>query len=175
MAGKKLHESPRALSELARERIRNTACLQPHELLYYWANGISVAGLTPDPAQQIYCAVAAANYYAPKLSNIEIKQDVRVKAVISAAPMNQQQWAKKYLNQQPSTVSPPLPDVVPTVAYEVTPSDSSLVQQNINSGELIAETNKVIPHAGGEHDRDGDTQPSESSESSESLDPPSKS
>ena len=145
MAGKKLHESPRALSELARERIRNTACLQPHELLYYWANGISVAGLTPDPAQQIYCAVAAANYYAPKLSNVEIKQDVRVKAVISAAPMNQQQWARKYLNQQPNTVSPPpLPDVVPSVAYEVTPTDPSLVQQFNNSSEVTGDQSTTM-------------------------------
>ena len=162
MAGKKLHESPRALSELARERIRNTACLQPHELLYYWANGISVAGLTPDPAQQIYCAVAAANYYAPKLSNVEIKQDVRVKAVISAAPMNQQQWARKYLNQQPNTVSPPpLPDVVPSVAYEVTPTDPSLVQQFNNSGEVTADQSTTLS--------------TESSQSSDTNDPPTNS
>ena len=162
MAGKKLHESPRALSELARERIRNTACLQPHELLYYWANGISVAGLTPDPAQQIYCAVAAANYYAPKLSNVEIKQDVRVKAVISAAPMNQQQWARKYLNQQPNTVSPPpLPDVVPSVAYEVTPTDPSLVQQFNNSSEVTGDQSTPMSV--------------ESDQSSDNNDPPTSS
>lgn len=161
MAGKKLHESPRALSELAREKIRNTACLQPHELLYYWANGISVAGLTPDPAQQIYCAVAAANYYAPKLSNVEIKQDVRVKAVISAAPMTQHQWASKYLNQQSNTVSPPLPDVVPTVAYEVTPTDPSLVTQNINSGEVTGDQST--------------TRSIESDQSTDNNDPPTNS
>ena len=129
--------SPRTMSERAYQAIRKHKTLNPHELLFYWANGIEIAGLKPDPAQQIYCAVAAANYYAPKLSNIEIKQDVRVKAVISAAPMTQHQWAQKYLNQQSNTVSPsPLPNVVPTVAYEVTPTDPSLVHQNINSGEV---------------------------------------
>lgn len=158
MAGKKLHESPRALSELARERIRNTACLQPHELLYYWSNGISVAGLTPDPAQQIYCAVAAANYYAPKLSNVEIKTDVRVRAVISAAPMTQQQWSQKYLNQQSNTVAPPLPGVAPSVTYEVTPTDPSLVTQNINSGEVTADQSTSVS--------------TESSQSSDKTDPP---
>lgn len=173
--GHNLHRI-QGLSKHAIEQARRTDKLLPHELLLCWANGIEIAGLRPDPAQQLYAAVAAAPYYQPKLANIEVKQDVRVKAVISAAPMTQHQWAQKYLNQQSNAVSPaPLPDVVPTVAYEVTPTDSSLVQQNNNSGEVIAEANNVLPGAGGEHDRGGDTQPSELSESSESLDPPSKS
>jgi hypothetical protein len=164
------------MSERAYRAVRRHKTLNPHELLFYWANGIEIAGLKPDPAQQIYCAVASANYYAPKLSNVEIKTDVRVKAVISAAPMTQHQWASKYLNQQSNTVSPtPLPDVVPTVAYEVAPTDPSLVQQNNNSGEVIAEPNNVLPGVGGERDVTPCVESSESVESSKSVDPPAKS
>lgn len=133
------------LSKYAIEQARRTDKLLPHELLLCWANGIEIAGLRPDPAQQIYAAVAAAPYYQPKLANVEIKQDVRVKAVISAAPMTQHQWASKYLNQQSTPVTPaPLPDVVPTVAYEVTPTDSSLVTQNINSGEVTNDQSTLM-------------------------------
>ena len=155
--------SPRTMSERAYHAIRKHKTLNPHELLYYWANGIEVAGLKPDPAQQIYCAVASANYYAPKLSNVEIKTDVRVRAVISAAPMTQHQWAQKYLNQESNGVSP-------QVTYEVA---ESLDHQNNNTSAELAEA--VVAPPGGQHDRGGDVQAGESSESSESLDPPSKS
>ena len=140
--------SPRTMSERAYQAIRKHKTLNPHELLFYWANGIEIAGLKPDPAQQIYCAVASANYYAPKLSNIEIKQDVRVKAVISAAPMTQHQWAQKYLNQQSNSVTPPLPDVVPSVSYEVTPA--AQVNQYSNSGEVTGQAIDITAPVGGE-------------------------
>jgi len=137
------------MSERAYQAIRKHKTLHPHELLFYWANGIEIAGLKPDPAQQIYCAVASANYYAPKLSNVEIKQDVRVKAVISAAPMTQHQWAQKYLNQQPSPVSPAsLPDVVPSVTYEVTPA--AQVNQHSNSGEVTEQVIDITAPVGEE-------------------------
>ena len=146
------------LSKYAIEQARRTDKLLPHELLLCWANGIEIAGLRPDPAQQIYAAVAAAPYYQPKLANIEVKQDVRVKAVISATPMTQHQWASKYLNQQSNTVTPPLPDVVPSVAYEVTPSDSSLVTQNNNSDEVTGDQSTIVS--------------TESNQSSDGNDPP---
>lgn len=69
----------------------------PHELLWIWANGVECAGLKPTPEQQIYSAVAAAPYYAPKLANVEVKTDSTVRAVISAAPLTANQWASKYL------------------------------------------------------------------------------
>jgi len=158
--GNQLHRI-QGLSKYAIEQARRTDKLLPHELLLCWANGIEIAGLKPDPAQQLYAAVAAAPYYQPKLANIEVKQDVRVKAVISAAPMTQHQWAQKYLNQQSNTVSPPLPDVAPNVAYEVTPTDASLVQQNNNSGEVTADQSTTLS--------------TESSQSSDTNDPPTNS
>ena len=141
--GHQLHRI-QGLSKYAIDQARRTDKLLPHELLLCWANGIEIAGLRPDPAQQLYAAVAAAPYYQPKLANIEVKQDVRVKAVISAAPMTQHQWASKYLNQQSNTVSPPLPNVVPSVTYEVAPTDSSLVQQNNNSGEVTGDQSTSV-------------------------------
>jgi hypothetical protein len=158
----KLHRV-NGLSRAAIEAARKTSKMLPHELLLCWANGIEIAGLKPDPAQQLYAAVAAAPYYQPKLANIEVKQDVRVKAVISAAPMTQHQWAQKYLNQESNTVSP-------QVTYEVS---QSLDHQNKNTNAELAEA--VVAPVGGEHVPTDDAQPRESSESSESLDPPSKS
>ena len=90
-----------AINNLSKAFIKELAAsekLLPHELLLYWANGYEVAGFKPTPNQQIYAAVSAAPYYAPKLANIEVKQDTRIRAVISAAPMNQEQWAEKYLD-----------------------------------------------------------------------------
>jgi hypothetical protein len=158
----KLHRV-NGLSRAAIEAARKTSKMLPHELLLCWANGIEIAGLKPDPAQQLYAAVAAAPYYQPKLANIEVKQDVRVKAVISAAPMTQHQWAQKYLNQESNTVSP-------QVTYEVS---QSLVHENKNTNAELAEA--VVAPVGGEHVPTDDAQPRESSETSESLDPPSKS
>jgi len=126
----KLHRV-NGLSRAAIEAARKTSKMLPHELLLCWANGIEIAGLKPDPAQQLYAAVAAAPYYQPKLANIEVKQDVRVKAVISAAPMTQHQWAQKYLNQESNTVSP-------QVTYEVS---QSLDHQNKNTQPLTIDAN----------------------------------
>lgn len=90
----------KGLSAKAIRKAKLTHKLLPHELLLLWANGIEVANLKPTEAQQLYAAVAAAPYYAPRLANVEVKQDVRVRAVISAQPMTQDQWARKYLNTQ---------------------------------------------------------------------------
>lgn len=98
----------KGLSRKAIERAKLTHKLLPHELLLLWANGIEVGNLKPTEAQQLYAAVAAAPYYAPRLANVEVKQDVRVRAVISAQPMTQDQWARKYLNTQenPTAIEP---------------------------------------------------------------------
>lgn len=89
----------------------------PHELLLYWANGADLGGFKPTPSQQIYAAIAAAPYYAPKLANIEVKQDVRMRAVISAQPMDQTTWVKKYLQTG---------DVTPVAEVPAVPSTTEL-------------------------------------------------
>ena len=114
--------SAKAISKRAVDRARKTICLHPHELLRYWANGVSIGGLTPDPDQQLAAAIASAPYYAPKLANLEVRQETHVKAVISAAPMSKEAWLSKYV------APPPLPT------------------QNQNSGELPSVID-VTPHA----------------------------
>jgi hypothetical protein len=94
----------KGLSAKAIQRAKLTHKLLPHELLLLWANGIEVANLRPTEAQQLYAAVAAAPYYAPRLANVEVKQDVRLRAVISAQPMTQDQWSRKYLNTQDNVI-----------------------------------------------------------------------
>lgn len=89
--------SARAISKRAIDRARKTVCLHPHELLKYWANGVSIGGLTPDPDQQLAAAIASAPYYAPKLANLEVRQETHIKAVISAAPMSKEAWLSKYV------------------------------------------------------------------------------
>jgi len=96
----------KGFSEAQIRKAKAEKLLLPHELLLLWANGVSFGGLNPTEAQQIYAAVAAAPYYAPKLANVQVKQDVRVKAVISAQPMTQQQWQAKYLESQEKPVDP---------------------------------------------------------------------
>lgn len=98
----------KGLAKKAILHARSSHKLLPHELLLLWANGLEIAGLKPTEAQQLYAAVAAAPYYAPRLANVEVKQDVRVRAVISAQPMTQDQWARKYLNTQenPTAIEP---------------------------------------------------------------------
>ena len=106
MPGQKANRETVSLAKtkgLAKKAIlaaRSSHKLLPHELLLLWSNGIEIAGLKPTPAQQLYSAVAAAPFYAPKLANVEVKQDVRLRAVISAQPMTQDQWSRKYLNTQ---------------------------------------------------------------------------
>jgi len=100
---------PLKLKGFSEEQIRRAKAeklLLPHELLLLWANGVTFGGLSPTESQQIYAAVAAAPYYAPKLANVQVKQDVRVKAVISAQPMTQRQWEAKYLESQEKPVDP---------------------------------------------------------------------
>jgi hypothetical protein len=106
---KKKPDEPVKLKGFSEEQIRKAKAeklLLPHELLLLWANGVSFGGLNPTEAQQIYAAVAAAPYYAPKLANVQVKQDVRVRAVVSAQPMTQQQWEAKYLESQEKPVDP---------------------------------------------------------------------
>ncbi len=106
---KKKPDEPVKLKGFSEEQIRKAKAeklLLPHELLLLWANGVSFGGLSPTEAQQIYAAVAAAPYYAPKLANVSVKQDVRVRAVVSAQPMTQQQWEAKYLESQEKPVDP---------------------------------------------------------------------
>ena len=96
----------KGFSEAQIRKAKAEKLLLPHELLLLWANGVTFGGLSPTEAQQIYAAVAAAPYYAPKLANVQVKQDVRVRAVISAQPMTQQQWEAKYLESQEKPVDP---------------------------------------------------------------------
>jgi hypothetical protein len=117
----------KGLSRKAIERAKLTHKLLPHELLLLWANGIEVGNLKPDPAQQLYAAVAAAPYYAPRLANVEVKQDVRVRAVISAQPMTQDQWARKYLNTQ-ENVEVEAPKQIPT---DIVPENYFTKENNI--------------------------------------------
>jgi hypothetical protein len=112
----------REISKRAVERARATKCLKPHELLYYWANGVFIGGLQPDPDQQIAAAIAAAPYYAPKLANIELKAEHHVKAVIGAVPLTAEQWASKYLPGQ----------------------STHLLPQNNNTGSLAIEDKSAI-------------------------------
>jgi hypothetical protein len=112
---RKKPDEPVKLKGFSEEQIRKAKAeklLLPHELLLLWANGVSFGGLSPTEAQQIYAAVAAAPYYAPKLANVQVKQDVRVRAVISAQPMTQQQWQDKYLKSQENEVKEVDPDAV---------------------------------------------------------------
>jgi hypothetical protein len=129
----------KAISKRAIERARATMCLKPHELLYYWANGVFIGGLQPDPDQQIAAAIAAAPYYAPKLANIELKAEHHVKAVIGAVPLTAEQWASKYLpgqstsllhqnnNTEPLTLeanSPTTQESTPPAEAEALPTDN---------------------------------------------------
>ena len=100
---KKDPSQPLKIKGFSEQQIRKAKAqklLLPHELLLLWANGIEFGGLEPTEAQQIYAAVAAAPYYAPKLANVAVKQDVRVRAVISAQPMSQEQWEEKYIQTE---------------------------------------------------------------------------
>lgn len=89
-------ESVREISKRAVQRARQTTCLQPHELLRLWANGVSIAGVTPTPDMQVSAAIAAAPYYASKLQAIEVKQETTIRSVISASPISVADWASRY-------------------------------------------------------------------------------
>ena len=91
--------STREISKRAIQRARATKCLNPHELLKYWANGISIAGVSPDQDMQVQCAIAAAPYYASKLQSMEVKSETSIRAVISASPMTISDWSRQYLGE----------------------------------------------------------------------------
>jgi hypothetical protein len=133
----------KAISKRAIDRARATQCLKPHELLYYWANGVFIGGLQPDPDQQIAAAIAAAPYYAPKLANIELKAEHHVKAVIGAVPLTAGEWAAKYLpgqgtnllhqnkNTQPLTIeanSPTTLEATPPAEASTLPTENPAIR-----------------------------------------------
>ena len=89
-------ESVREISKRAVQRARQVTCLQPHELLRLWANGVSIAGVTPTPEMQVSAAIAAAPYYASKLQAIEVKQETTIRSVISASPVTVAEWVSRY-------------------------------------------------------------------------------
>jgi len=130
----------KGLAKKAILHARSTHKLLPHELLLLWGNGLEIAGLKPTEAQQLYAAVAAAPYYAPRLANVEVKQDVRVRSVISAQPMTQDQWARKYLNTQ-ENIEVQAPKQIPT---DIVPENYITTGNNIEGGEGIP-TGPVSP------------------------------
>jgi hypothetical protein len=109
--------STREISKRAIQRARATKCLHPHELLKYWANGISIAGVSPDQDMQVQCAIAAAPYYASKLQSMEVKSETSIRAVISASPMTISDWSKQYLGE--ALPSAPLALDAPPVQVEI--------------------------------------------------------
>jgi hypothetical protein len=109
----------REISKRAIQRARQTKCLNPHELLKYWANGISIAGVSPDEDMQVQCAIAAAPYFASKLQSMEVKSETSIRAVISASPMTISDWSRQYLGEALPSVplaieAPPIPAQVCT-------------------------------------------------------------
>ena len=128
----------KGLAKKAILHARSTHKLLPHELLLLWANGLEIAGLKPTEAQQLYAAVAAAPYYAPRLANVEVKQDVRIRAVISAQPMTQDQWARKYLNTQENVEveSPKCLNILDNPT-DIEPENYFSTEKNIEGGEGV--------------------------------------
>jgi hypothetical protein len=113
-------QSARALARQATKLIKDFPdLLKPHELLWLWSNGIKAAGIVPDPTQRIHCAIAAANYFAPKYSNIEIKQDIEVKSVISAKPLSNTEWIAKYASTTGHIDSIPASIEIPSQVKEL--------------------------------------------------------
>lgn len=104
-------ESVREISKRAVARARQVTCLQPHELLRLWANGVAIAGVTPTPEMQVSAAIAAAPYYASKLQAIEVKSETTIRSVISASPVTVAEWASRYgidsAEALPSLPAPP--------------------------------------------------------------------
>ena len=128
--------STREISKRAIARARQTKCLNPHELLKYWANGIAIAGVSPDQDMQVQCAIAAAPYYASKLQSMEVKSETSIRAVISASPMSISDWSKQYLGEALPAVSlaldtPPI-QVEATTNNIVTPASESDDAQDDN-------------------------------------------
>jgi hypothetical protein len=121
--------STREISKRAIQRARATKCLNPHELLKYWANGISIAGVSPVQDMQVQCAIAAAPSYASKLQSMEVKSETSIRAVISASPMTISDWSRQYLGEALSSVplaieAPPIPVEASTDNIVSSPSDT---------------------------------------------------
>lgn len=115
--------SAREISKRAIARARQTKCLNPHELLKYWANGISIAGVSPDEDMQVQCAIAAAPYFASKLQSMEVKNETSIRAVISASPMSISDWSKQYLGES----LPTAPLALDTPPIQIETSTNNIV------------------------------------------------
>ncbi len=115
--------STREISKRAIQRARATKCLNPHELLKYWANGISIAGVSPNEDMQVQCAIAAAPYYASKLQSMEVKSETSIRAVISASPMSISDWSKQYLGE----ALPAVPLAIDAPPIQVEASTNNIV------------------------------------------------
>jgi hypothetical protein len=128
--------STREISKRAIARARQTKCLNPHELLKYWANGIAIAGVSPDQDMQVQCAIAAAPYYASKLQSMEVKSETSIRAVISASPMSISDWSKQYLGEAlpavPLALDTPPIQVEATTNNIVTPASESDDAQDVD-------------------------------------------
>ena len=128
--------STREISKRAIQRARQTKCLNPHELLKYWANGIAIAGVSPDQDMQVQCAIAAAPYYASKLQSMEVKSETSIRAVISASPMTISDWSKQYLGEAlpavPLALDTPPIQVEATTNNIVTPASESDDAQDVD-------------------------------------------
>jgi hypothetical protein len=126
--------STREISKRAIQRARQTKCLNPHELLKYWANGISIAGVSPNEDMQVQCAIAAAPYYASKLQSMEVKSETSIRAVISASPMSISDWSKQYLGE--ALPSAPLAIDAPPIQLETTTNNIvSLPSETVDAQE----------------------------------------
>jgi hypothetical protein len=124
----------REISKRAIQRARQTKCLNPHELLKYWANGISIAGVSPNEDMQVQCAIAAAPYYASKLQSMEVKSETSIRAVISASPMSISDWSKQYLGE--ALPSAPLAIDAPPIQLETTTNNIvSLPSETVDAQE----------------------------------------
>ena len=128
-------ESIKEISSRAVARARQTKCLHPHELLRYWANGVAIAGVSPDAEMQVQCAIAAAPYFAPKLQAIESKTETTVRAVIAASPVSVSDWVERYSLPSPAIEVPPL-------SHAVTEPDN-IVSVEVEEAELITETDTL--------------------------------
>ena len=71
----KLPKRVSKVNRLAIEEAHRTGLL-PHEFLLKISRGGRIDGVKPDMAMRIGCAKAAAPYYAPKLSAVELIKDL---------------------------------------------------------------------------------------------------
>lgn len=132
-------ESVREISKRAVQRARQTTCLQPHELLRLWANGVAIAGVSPTPEMQVSAAIAAAPYYASKLQAIEVKNETTIRSVISASPITVADWAARYSidkGEAVPTLPPPSESVSATYNIVSPALDESDDAYSVDESEL---------------------------------------